>query len=76
MRSDFGLVAAQCSAKHQPLIGEKFAGVCAECDVDLVQKISEKRQLCFQEDCKRFMLVDENAVKRRLAGIDAKLMEK
>lgn len=76
MRSDFSLVAAQCSAKHLPLIGAWFSGVCAECDVDLVQKISERRQRCFQEGCKRFMLVDEKAVKRRLAGMDTKLMEK
>lgn len=67
MRSDFALSAAKCFAGHVPSFErEEMIGVCFDCDVELVQRVTERRQKCFQQGCCRYAIVDKEYVVRRL----------
>jgi hypothetical protein len=63
----FLLIASYCPAKHvQDDSGERDIqpGVCPECEVDLVQRITERRQQCNVDGCRRYICVDEGVVQR------------
>ena len=67
MRSDFALSAVKCSAGHVPGFDpENTIGVCFDCDAELVQRVTELRQKCFQKGCCRYALVHNEHVIRRL----------
>ncbi|KAH8702866.1 hypothetical protein GQ44DRAFT_778387 [Phaeosphaeriaceae sp. PMI808] len=66
--SDFALVAARCDANHDPGAFEegRRIGVCPLCEVDLLQNIAERKQVCFKDGCRRLMTVNKYRVKQRL----------
>ncbi|OCT45303.1 hypothetical protein CLCR_06285 [Cladophialophora carrionii] len=67
LRSDFALSAVTCSAGHVPnLDPDNMLGVCFDCDAELVQRITERRQQCFEKGCRRSALVQKANVVRRL----------
>ena len=67
MRSDFALSVVKCSARHVPSFDpENMPGVCYDCDAELVQRVTERKQECFQKGCRRHAMVDRDAVVRRL----------
>ncbi|KAJ9602751.1 E3 ubiquitin-protein ligase rnf14 [Cladophialophora chaetospira] len=67
MRSDFALSAVKCSAGHVPAVGaDSMIGVCVDCDAELIQRVTERRQQCFQKGCRRYALVQKENVIRRL----------
>ncbi len=67
LRSDFALSAVQCSAGHVPGFDpENMIGVCFDCDVELVQRVTERRQECFQKGCRRYALIQKEHVIQRL----------
>lgn len=70
---DFASVAS-CLAGHDPKV-DFFGWVtkistCSECEVDLVQHITERKQECFFEGCRRMMLVDKHKVRLKLGDCD------
>jgi hypothetical protein len=63
--SQFALAAASCSAAHIPNYSSAEGiqnGVCPECEVDLVEKITKRRQICWEDGCKRYMLVKSSVI--------------
>lgn len=71
--SKFLPLASSCSAKHtHENSGEvwKQPGVCPECEIDLVQKIAERRQRCNVGGCRAFMIVDEDVVRKTIGEND------
>jgi hypothetical protein len=69
MRSDFALSAAKCAERHVPLFQpSNMVGLCFDCDSNAVQKITLREQECFREGCRRKVLVDRDAIVRRLVG--------
>jgi hypothetical protein len=67
LSSMFALLAAECSAKHcGGRIWDRAVSTCEECDVELVHRITERKQLCYQDDCHRYMLVNVEEVRRRI----------
>ena len=68
MGSDFALVAARCSANHDPRVfeGSSRIGVCPACEIDLVQNIAERKQVCFKDGCRRLMMAVKYTIKQRL----------
>jgi hypothetical protein len=70
MRSDFALSAVKCSGGHVPDFDpDSMLGVCVDCDVELVQRVTERRQQCFAKGCRRSALVQKESVIRRLGKI-------
>ena len=67
MRSNFALSTIKCSAGHIPnLAPADMRGVCYGCDAELVQRVTERKQVCFEKECRRFALVDKTCVVERL----------
>ncbi|KAF2674108.1 hypothetical protein BT63DRAFT_435271 [Microthyrium microscopicum] len=65
LRSNFSSTVVQCLAEHKPT--DPWATLtCPDCEVDLVQRISERKQECFAEGCRRLVQVDQWKVKQRL----------
>ncbi len=67
MRSDFGRSATKCAAGHRVAFDpEQIISVCFDCDVELVHRVTERRQQCFEKGCCRYAIVDKDSVTRRL----------
>ena len=66
--SDFVPVVARCSANRDPRVfeGSSRIGVCPACEIDLVQNIAERKQVCFKDGCRRLMMAVECTIKQRL----------
>jgi hypothetical protein len=65
-RSNFPIIAASCPAGHNSRMNIEAVGACPSCDQDLVLKISTRKQECFQEGCRRLLVVKEEVVKKRV----------
>jgi hypothetical protein len=63
--SIFAIVATRCTSGHEPYawVQSENGGVCPSCDTDLVLKISQRKQTCWENDCRKFLLVDTDLVR-------------
>ncbi|KAF2803117.1 uncharacterized protein BDZ99DRAFT_453887 [Mytilinidion resinicola] len=67
-RSNFPIIAAECPAGHNNRLNIEAVGACPSCDQDLVLNISTRKQECFQEGCRRLLVVKEEVVKPRVVA--------
>lgn len=45
---------------------DKLAVICIECDEDILLRITERKQKCFQQGCTRLLGVNREVVEKRL----------
>jgi hypothetical protein len=61
----FFQMAIECPAGHIDKT-DKLAVICIECDEDILLRITERKQKCFQQGCGRLLAVNRKAVEKRL----------
>jgi hypothetical protein len=66
--SNLYILAGTCGVGHK-ISQDMNPGICDECDVDLVYRMTARRQECFENDCKRAWTVTLDGVKERLGEV-------
>jgi hypothetical protein len=64
--SFFPFAAARCSVSHVWKNSLLCPSVCLACDVDLVVRITQRKQQCWADGCRRALVVDTSVVRDQL----------